>query len=145
MLTIRPHQFAILSEAGDRRFIPRAARYLSLRYAALVEDLPDEVVHDMVRGGVARARQYGIQHESALIAFLELMFAIAPNFDEHAAIAAMLTDPKVPADERIDRLVSRTTFETWMDVCRDYDPFAWDVEFVRAQELLERRGDIRVG
>ena len=145
MLTIHPHQLAVLGQGSDRRFISRAARYLGLRYPALVEDLPDDVVHDMVRGGMARARRYGIQNESALIAFLDLMFAIAPNFDEHPAITAMLTDLQVPADERINRLVSRTAFETWMDVCRDYDPFAWDVEFVRAQELLERRGDVGAG
>ena len=50
MLTIRAHQLAVLGQGSDRRFISRAARYLGLRYPALVEDLPDDVVHDMVRG-----------------------------------------------------------------------------------------------
>ena len=96
-----------------------------------VEELPDEILLEMVRNGIARARNYGMSWESSLTAFVVLMFVIAPNFDQHPNIQQVLKDTTIVPDERIDHLWERTSEEDWEKVEQHYDSSAWGIEHVK--------------
>jgi hypothetical protein len=81
----------------------------------------------MVGNGIARARQYGISHESALVAFVVTMFEAAPNFDLYPQVRQILQDEKTPANGRIDLLLEKVSEQDWEGVEGRYDPSAWEL------------------
>ncbi len=83
----------------------------------------------MIRNGISRARRYGISVESSLAAFVDLVFTVAPNFDEQAQIHAVLKDPSVPPDARVELLGEATLPQDWEQADDLYDEAAWNVSF----------------
>lgn len=96
-------------------------------YACLLEEIPKNVFEEMVSGGIARARSYGMEWESTLCSFLVLMFVAAPNFDEHPLIRRVLKDESVPPDSRIKMLWRHISDETWEAVGQNYDAQVWKI------------------
>jgi transcription elongation factor Elf1 len=96
-------------------------------YACLVEELPRNVLQEMVVVGVTRARSYGMEWESTLCSFVVLMFVAAPNFDEHPLIRRVLKDESVPPDSRVNMLWRRVSDETWEAAEENYDAQAWTI------------------
>ncbi|HVF51078.1 MAG TPA: hypothetical protein VNA19_13370 [Pyrinomonadaceae bacterium] len=135
MLTVRPEQLQVFQGVADDAFVERTVEYLRKNHADInvrlpsgeptVGEIADEQLRQMVRGGVARARRYGIQWESNLTAFVVLMFTAAPNFDQHPLIQLVLNSPQTPPESKIDRLWEDTTEENWQAVEAAYDPAAW--------------------
>lgn len=136
MLIIRPDQFEVFQPVAEAAFVRRVVEHLREDHAETVIQLPNEVVlvkqisderfHEMVRNGIARARRYGIDWESAVTAFVVLMFVAAPNFDKHPLIQRVLKDERVEANLRVDRLWERTSEENWEAIKKNYDPAAWE-------------------
>jgi hypothetical protein len=93
--------------------------------ATVVARLEDETMLALVRGGVARARRYGMEAESALAAFVVTMFLTAPNFDEHPLIRRVLADDKIQPDAKMGRLLQSVTARNLQVVKDTYDPAAW--------------------
>jgi len=135
MLTIRGDQIQSFDNVADEMFVDRVSQYLREHHAdtaiqlpeatSTVQDLNDETLHDLVRHGITRAREYGITHESTLAAFVVLQFETAPNFDDHPLLRRVLKDDRVDANLRIDRLLERATPENWQAVKTRYDAGAW--------------------
>lgn len=138
MLIIRPEQFEVFQPVAEAAFARRVVEHLREDHAETVIQLPNEVVlvkqisderlYEMVRNGIARARGYGIDWESAVTAFVVLMFVAAPNFDKHPLIQRVLKDERVEANSRVDRLWERTSEENWEAIKKNYDPAAWEPE-----------------
>ncbi|MGH9900505.1 MAG: hypothetical protein ACRD68_01560 [Pyrinomonadaceae bacterium] len=138
MLTIREEQMRAFRPAADVVFAKRVATSVranhgdaSVRLPAgtfTVRRLPEETLRRLVRGGIARAREYELSHESALAAFVVLMFETAPNFDRHPVIRRILTDENVPPNSRVDRLLEEVTEQNWEAVKQSYDAGAWAPE-----------------
>lgn len=143
MLKIRPEQQNVFDPVAEAAFERRLVKYLRKHHAAAVvrlssgsarvEALREETLAEMVRGGIARARRYGIRWESNLNAFVVLMFVAAPNFDRHPLIRRVLTDKEVAAEERLDRLWEATTEENWLAVDGAYDADAWGLSPVEPE------------
>ena len=135
MLKIRPEQIRAFQPVADAEFVERLAVHVRAEHADAPVFLPegettvglltDERLHEMVRRGVERARSYGITWESTLGAFVTIMFVAAPNFDEHPLIRRVLSDEKVDANARVERLWELTTEENWEVVAQNYDASAW--------------------
>jgi hypothetical protein len=141
MLQIRREQMDALRVAADQEFVKRAAAHLRKQYPALTNELTNAVLEEMVKKGVARARAHGFKWESSLIRFLELMLAIAPNFDEVPAIRKRLLDSSGSEVERIALLLDTTTFSEWQEAARNYDPGAWGLNVNQHPVLLELHGE----
>jgi hypothetical protein len=62
---------------------------------------------------IARAVRYDLTWDTSITAFVAIMFAVAPNFDEQPAIRAVMNDERVPPNLRIDALWDRTTDDDW--------------------------------
>lgn len=135
MLKIRREQFEVFQPVAEAAFVRRVAEHLRETCADAVVQFPNEVIlvkqiaderlRAVVSDGITRARAYGMTWESAVTAFVVLMFVAAPNFDKHPLIQRVLKDERVAANSRIDQLWERTTDENWEAVRKNYDPAAW--------------------
>jgi hypothetical protein len=138
MLKIRAEQFEVFQPVAEAAFVRRVVEHLRDHHSDAVVQLPNEVIlikqisdeklRGMAKGGMARARDHGMDWESAVTAFVVLMFVAAPNFDKHPLVQRVLKDERVDANSRIDQLWERTTEENWEAVRKNYDPTAWAFE-----------------
>ena len=140
MLTIRREQFEAFRHVAESAFVRRVVEHLRENVADSVVQLPNEVIlvkqisderlRGMVRRGIARARDYGMDWESSVTAFVALMFVAAPNFDKHPLIERVLRDERVEANSRVDQLWERTSEDNWEAIRKNYDPTAWEPESI---------------
>jgi hypothetical protein len=138
MLKIRPEQFAVFQPIAERAFVRRVVEHLRENHpdvvvqfpnqVMLVKQISDEQFYTLVRRGIARARTLDMDWESAITAFIVLLFVAAPNFDQHPLIQRVLKDERVSANLRIEQLWERTSEENWEAVRKNYDVKAWDIE-----------------
>ena len=100
-------------------------RFLTEEVPELIEKLPEDVVLEMIGGGLVKARRYGLERPEQLIGFVSIMFEIAPNFDEQREINAVLRDPAIPPVERYERIFSDVPAGAWEEADANYDHNAW--------------------
>ncbi len=124
-IPIRQAQMDVFFPQAEIAFESRLISHLHEHHEEAVEDLTDEMLLPMVRTGIARARRYGMTWESNLTAFVALMFEIAPNWDEHSFIQAVLNSRHIAPEDKMDVLVERTPEEVWEEAERRYDADAW--------------------
>ncbi len=113
MLRIGKGQIEALDRAVDEAYARDLARYVREEHAEAVADLPDEELFRRVTIGIDRAERHGLTWDSAVSAFVAIMFEVSPTFDEVPAIAAVLADERVAPDMRLDALWDRTSDEDW--------------------------------
>jgi hypothetical protein len=145
MLTIRPTQIEAFRPTAESAFLREVVEYVRQEHddqiihlpggSFTVNQLPPDILREMVCHGIERARSYGMTWESSITSFVVLMFVAAPSFDEHPIIARVLKDDTVEPDLRVDGLWKRTSDENWESVARRYDASAWG---------LAARGDANV-
>ena len=138
MLKIRSGQIEAFNPVAEADFVRRVAEHVRARHPRAAVRLPgrltvagrleDATLLALVRGGVARARRYGVEAESALAAFVVTMFLTAPNFDEHPLIRRVLADDKITPDRKIDQLLQSITARNLKVVKDTYNPAAWNEE-----------------
>jgi hypothetical protein len=129
MLTARDQQMVAFQAYVDRTVTaPRIKAGLRKRYPKRVKGLSDEKLTSMIVNGMARARRHGLTSLSAIFPFVELMFDVAPNFDEHPAAQACLRDESCEPNKRIALLNRRLTEAEWREAGDHYDWSAWGVE-----------------
>src|SRR5215208_5758740 len=119
MLIIRAEQLEIFRPVAEAAFVRRVVERLREHHADTVIQLPNEVIlvkqisddrlYEMARFAIARAREYGMDWESSVTAFVVLMFVAAPNFDKHPLLQRVLRDERVAVNSRIDQLWERTS------------------------------------
>jgi len=137
VLKILPEQMRAFSGVADELLIQRLADHLQSNYAHTVVRLPTSTLKlseiaeadlkAMIKSGCARARSYGLSHESALAGFVALMFEAAPNFDSYPSMQQTLQDENTPPNARLDLLLDQASEEDWNKVRASYDTGAWKV------------------
>ena len=137
MLKIRAEQIQAFQEEAEISFVRRLVEYLQQRHGnvivqlpqgpAIVKQVPNEALHEMARNGIARAREYGMNWESSLAAFVVLMFISAPNFDEHPTVRRVLQDKGIAPESRVNHLLERISQHEWETINKDYDVKAWNL------------------
>lgn len=125
-MKIRKSQFANLDERAVDDFVERVAGMVRQQNQSLIPPGVDDAhLRTMVRHGIEKAKRYGLTWESSIGKFVGLMFGIAPNFDEHLAVQAILVDPLIAPNERVEELFRRLKPEQWEGAVRRYDMNAW--------------------
>jgi len=135
MLKIRPEQSEAFQPVADAAFVDGVVDYLRKSRPqeivrlpggqTTIAEIPDEILSAMVRGGIARAREYGITWCSTLAGFVSLMFISAPNFDDHPLLKRALFDNDTDPNGRLEKLIEDSTEQNWEAVRQAYDPSAW--------------------
>ena len=106
-------QKAVLQEGAEKEYVARLSRYLRKDHAEAVKDLADDLLKERIATGIRRARAYGFTWETTIAIFVTFMFTVAPNFDDHPRIRKILQDRQIPANDRIDALLEKTTEQDW--------------------------------
>jgi len=138
MLKIRPEQSEAFQPVAEAAFVAEVVDYLKktrpqevvrlLGGPTTIAEIPDEILSVMVRGGIARAREYGITSSSTLAGFVSLMFISAPNFDDHPLLKRALLDNETDPNSRLEKLIQDSTEQNWEAVRQAYDASAWGVK-----------------
>jgi hypothetical protein len=123
---LRKEHLEAMEKAAEPAFIDELCEHLRNTQAEDVAPLSDDVLRARVEVGIARARTHQLRTERAITGFVSLMFAIAPNFDEHAAARQCLTDQTVEPDARVDLLGERMSIQDWQAAKALSNPKAWE-------------------
>jgi len=107
-------------------FVEKVRKHVRQHHRKTVKRWPDEALETLVAAGIRRARKYGLTWESTLTAFVATMFTVAPNFDEHPHVKAILEDTGVPPNTKMDLLIKRLGEETWEEVAAMRDDKRFD-------------------
>jgi len=103
--------------AGSESLLRLAIKNLVRKeHAYVVEGLPEDILDEMIESGVQTGRGYGLTASEALATFVLLMFEFGPEFHRHPAIRAMLTDPALAPEERLEAVIERTPSDTWEQI-----------------------------
>lgn len=89
--------------------------YLAEENPEALGNLSDQQVQARIRVGIRRARAHKLDTDGSAVAFVSLMFLVAPDFDRHAGIRRALENVALPADERIKALFTATTEDDWAE------------------------------
>jgi len=138
MLKIRPEQSEAFQPVAEAAFVAEVVDHLRKTRPqevvrlpggpTTIAEIPDEILPVMVRGGIARAREYGITSSSTLAGFVSLMFISAPNFDDHPLLKRALLDNDTDPNSRLEKLIQDSTEQNWEAVRQAYDASAWGVK-----------------
>lgn len=138
-LSIRAEQMTVIEAVAQENFVRRIAAHLLAEYPkavvslpddekSTVDELPEETLHDLIRVGIERARGHELTFESAIAAFVAVMFEVAPNFDTHRLSQVLLNDEEIEPNARLDELLNVLNEKNWEAIREDYDPKAWNAE-----------------
>jgi hypothetical protein len=125
MLHLTNNQLDKLVVPNEQALVDFIANALRQDSADYVEGLPIPTLQRMVRTGIARARSYGLTAPEDLLTYVGIMFQVAPNFDRQPAIHAVLVDPVIPPNKKLDVLTEPRFDAAWDEADAAYDPDAW--------------------
>lgn len=138
MLIIRNEQFKPFQEQAEKTFELEVAEILRnsfpkvivqfLNTESEIDKIPDDILLQMIRNGIARGRSYGLELKSSLTKFVTLMFLIAPNYDRQEAIKKFLETSDLPPNDRPDALSEAISENDWFEARKSYDETAWTLE-----------------
>jgi hypothetical protein len=136
-MMIRPDQIAALDTALKARFIGQIASYLRANHptaeiqlpgrAGSIASLREPYLRMLIANGIERACQHKLEFESNQMAFVVLMFLVAPNFDEYPPVARILKAHEQIADFRFHRVWEDLTDADWQNAKRNYHAAAWGI------------------
>jgi hypothetical protein len=126
---------ATFEKEAQTQFVESLRDYLRTSYAAVrvrlpmglcrLEEIPESVLTELVTSSIEKGRLYSLTWQSSLAAFVTLRFVAGPNFDSDPAMHWGLTDPAVPANNRVDGILRWATETDWGRIRAAYDPAAW--------------------
>jgi hypothetical protein len=114
-LIIRDAQMAVFAQRDKEMYVDRMTAYLQSKYSKQCEPLGEEGTKDLVKYGIQRAANYGINTEIAVREYLEIMMMYGRDFDidpKHEWATRILSDPgfehgKARADKLYEEGVGR--------------------------------------
>jgi hypothetical protein len=120
---------------AEEAFVGRVMEYLRENHAEAKVQMPeettpvsalsDEILRELVRGGLNRARNHGVEWKSTLLSFVVLMFVVAPNFDRHPKARRFFRERETIDDAALETLMDEMTDEDWTAIENRYDQRAW--------------------
>lgn len=126
MIKLRSEQLDHMQQQDPERFVAQIAEHLRELHETT---FPDSTLQRMVKLGLARARSHGLHSDAQLLAFVSLMYEIAPNFDQQPLIRRILEDTSQPIDVRWELLFddSAELLAAWdqADTGDFYDGTVW--------------------
>jgi len=113
MLKIRPQQFEVFQQQAEHQFAQKLQHALAKKYPQLLSRFPDEIQLAIIGNMIDRAKRWGIDWKSSLVAFAELMVVIAPNFDQQADIRKCLENNEEHINQTIKSITDHVPKTSW--------------------------------
>jgi len=143
-MLIRAEQMSVFELTAEEKFARRLAAHLLENYGQAIvrlpdsesalAELPEEILHSLIKNSIERARRYELTFESSISAFTAIRFEVSPNFDNHRLSQVMLNDEHIEPDARLDELLEVLTEKNWETIRGEYDVNAWQTEPAAATE-----------
>ena len=115
MLAISETTLRTFETTARPLFARRAQAALAAKYPHFLPRFPDAVQAAIVANMLGRASLWSIHGQRGLLAFCELMIAVAGNFDEQPAIHAALESGPEGRDRAVVALPTLVPEEAWAD------------------------------
>ncbi|MDC0713981.1 hypothetical protein POL68_36285 [Stigmatella sp. ncwal1] len=115
-LKISREQMQAMVQNSEAMFLTALERLVRSEHAAVVADLPAELLQKMLRQACVVAKHYGMADPPDIAGFVMLMFEFGPQFHEHPAIHAVLTETTRPAHQRLQAVARNTAEPVWRAV-----------------------------
>ncbi len=125
MFVIRNAQIEAMLAANEEPLVSSVIEYLERERPLLIGGIEETWLRQAVRSGLARARGHQLSKPWHLVAFVALMFDVAPNFDEQPDIAQRLDQPERSADARLKAIFDPALTDAWEEAEGNYDADAW--------------------
>lgn len=110
MLIIRPEQKEVLCQYMILKFQRSMYDELMKTHREKRQELSEAAAYEFIRGGIHRAGQYGIDVESDVARFINLLYTVGEDFEtrpEYAWIVTMLIDEESTPAQRMDSIYER--------------------------------------
>jgi hypothetical protein len=114
MLVIREEQMEVLREYMRRRFEDRMVAHFREFWTEECDAMGEESVRQMIRKGSERAAAHGITKEYDIARYVNIMFALGPDFETDPATewaGRVLSDEELGPRPRMDLLCDRVEQE----------------------------------
>ncbi|MCK5871065.1 MAG: hypothetical protein KAG45_10645, partial [Methyloprofundus sp.] len=83
-------------------------------YPQILSRFPNDIRLKIVTNMIDRAKSWGIDWESSLVIFAELMISIAPNFDQQENVREALSSDKEHVNQIIKSITEYVPDSAWM-------------------------------
>ncbi|MCY1083404.1 hypothetical protein [Archangium lansingense] len=124
MLVIRDVQLAAFQRVKDEEFARWTAEQLRLTAPELATPLPDEQLLGRILRTVDIGRGFGLRAPLLLLRFSLLALRHGPNVHRHAQVQAILENPRLTPETRLDRLEGLPP-EFWQSLAVNQGSHAW--------------------
>ncbi len=107
MLIIRKEQIEIMSTYQVKRFIKDCIEFKKQFWPETDIDLSEKELNEKIRKIVSTADGYGIKEEELVLRFLNLEYALGPDFDssgQHDWVPGILADENINSLDKIEQL-----------------------------------------
>jgi hypothetical protein len=118
-------QIDAMVAGDDEQLIRTVLAHQQREYNNLLNGIPEDIQIDMIRGGIAKARSYGLERAGNINAFVAIMFEIAPEFDRQPDIQRVLKDPAIAPADKIQALMDRVPAQAWEDAGKNISSQTW--------------------
>jgi hypothetical protein len=104
-----------MSSDGDRELVELIYDHLCEEHPEAVSELSDSEILSRIESGIERARAHDL-NGGAIVAFVTLMFTVAPDFDQHPKVRKVLSESALSPAARMQRIFERTTEDDWEQI-----------------------------
>ncbi len=115
-MKIREEQIDEFRRQSEEEFVENVASDLRENQPDKVADIDEQELRRRVRFGLEKAQKYGMTGQYPIAMFIELMFMVAPDFDEYPLVNSILKDNQIPPNDRVDRAVAEMNEQRWGNV-----------------------------
>jgi hypothetical protein len=113
MLIIRDKQREAFIPIRDEARIVAITGHLQKHAAEACHALNDAKLRALVAQGIADGSSFGLRSLRALAGFVGLSLIVGPRFFRHSSVRAVLEDPSIPPEQRVQALVARLSAREW--------------------------------
>lgn len=125
LLSISEAQLVECAQAIEKDLVKIVYWHLRSSHTNTVQFLNTETLQERIAQGLERARRYHLVSISDMVGFVSLMFAVAPNFDDHPSVREVLEDPAAPPMAKMQYLSSQIPESVWQEVVSQFDRKFW--------------------
>jgi hypothetical protein len=125
MLVIRKEQIQRFIATNDEELAETISHAVRSSNRERVIGINDEELVRRVLVGIERARAHELKNAEDIGAFVAVMFAVSPRFDEQKEIAESLKNPLIPPEMRLEQSFHNVPESAWLEAERMYDPDFW--------------------
>lgn len=126
-MLIREAQINEFRKQSEEEFIEGMARDLRTNHPDRTSVLDDKELRRRVEFGLRKAQKYEMTGKYPIAIFIELMFIVAPDFDEYPLINFILKDREIAPNDRIDRAIEEMSEQRWENAKRRSE-YNWQAE-----------------